>query len=270
MRPGSSTEEKIALEQMRGKLLRDIEKFHKDARNFLSQGALRDFLSVPSNRDSLGAQWDSIEESSQSNTAQMNDGEDEPRVLAPEHVTIALPSTLGAPLCNRHGLSKLLKQERQLRVGQMNDALHQVRVGVGLKSLLYRTEVRQATSQRQKLRSYDDVHLTDTAILAAARLYDTSRVAMGRLYDTSLESEQAALDVQLQRYQVLRKGDLKSNTALIEHSVRGVSDLHLPWFWTLSAPGESRSGSWDEESACSVCLLHLYVLTEPPTIQCTV
>ncbi|RDX39366.1 hypothetical protein OH76DRAFT_1324368, partial [Lentinus brumalis] len=97
------------------------------------------------------------------------------------------------------GLSKLLKQERQLRVGQMNDALHQVRVGVGLKSLLYRTE-------------------------------------------------QAALDVQLQRYQVLRKGDLKSNTALIEHSVRGVSDLHLPWFWTLSAPGESRSGSWDEES----------------------
>ncbi|KAI0690384.1 hypothetical protein C8T65DRAFT_523951, partial [Cerioporus squamosus] len=225
MRPGSSTEEKIALEQMRAKLLRDIEKFNKDARTFLSQAAL------PPRNDAGGS-----------------DDEDEAPVLAPERLSIPLPSTLGAALCSKHGLSQLVKQERRLRIGQMNDALHNVRVGVGYKSLLYRTEVRQAGSQRQKLRSYDDVHLADAGILAGARLYDTARTAMTRLYDQAIEADKAELDAELRRYQVLQKQDLKANTALIEQSVRGVSHLHLPWFWTLSTPGEGASGSWDEET----------------------
>ncbi|KAI0705703.1 hypothetical protein C8Q76DRAFT_599067, partial [Earliella scabrosa] len=137
--------------------------------------------------------------------------------------------------------------ERKLRVGQMNDALHGVRVGVAYKSFLFRNNVRPATSQRQKLRSFDEVHLADVGVQTHARVYSRAREALLKLYDMSNPEDRTLLDIQLSVYKPLLKADLKANTTLIEENTRGVHQLNLPWFWSLDVKGDSEGSAWMAE-----------------------
>ena len=237
---------------MRAKLFKDIERFHRDSRAFLSADAMSMFLSVARDGSTLGSEWDTFEGAgirSQLDPAMDGDPEDTDDVpVVPERVPLFLPSTIGAARCRTLRLSKLVESERRLRIGQMNDALHAIRVGVGYKSFLYRNSVRPASSQRQKLRSFDDVHVADEGILSNARVYQVAREALIRLYDESDPSDSADLARMTARYKELSKPDLRANTAIIESSVRGLSHLHLAWFWYLDV-GESIShGSWTDES----------------------
>ena len=167
-------------------------------------------------------------------------------VLA-EKLAICLPSHLGIDICLAHNLDKLVKAERRLRVGQMNDALHRVRVAVGYKSVLYRTKVRHAGTHRQKLRSFDDVHLVQADVLGSARLYTYSRESYIRLFKDGNPDDDAVLEESLATYRVLEKTQIKANTALIEHSVRGVSREHVPWFWALGMEKDSHGQGWSAE-----------------------
>ena len=90
--------------------------------------------------------------------------------------------------------------------------------------------------------------MADSGLMEHARVYVTSRNAAIRLYDPEIAADSAELSDLLARYQPLVKTDLKANTALIEHATRGLSKVHLPWFWTLDVDGDSAGNQWMDES----------------------
>lgn len=229
---------------MRGRLLEDIARFHREAVRFLPLRCIPDATTLPAVSESPGAGWDSVEDSDVTGTRSPPLDPDANIDTPAEHRTIALPSHLGMSFCMENALQAAVRAERKLRIGQMNDALHHVRVAVGYKSLLYRTSHRAATTHRQKLRSFDEIHLADAEVLANARVYASARVAIQNLFAAEDSRQQGELQRLLEEYRVLQKADLKANTALIEHSVRGTSHTHLPWFWGLGMQKDSRSEGW--------------------------
>lgn len=261
--------EKLALEQMRSNLLKDIEKFNKKLPTYMAPGTLSVALALTPDLSSMGMEWDTLDEQDArgvssnpeagpssgfertpgSGLTNPGSSEQDPTpTVVPERLRIALPSSLGLQFCKTHGLMDLVETERQLREGQMNDSLHNVRVSVGYKSFLFRHGVRKATSYRQRLRSFDDVHLADANVLSNARVYTTARSACLALYDERDESDAPGFSRVQDRYRVLAKPDLKANTAIIEQGVRGVRKLHLPWFWSMDVGGDSDDSEWMAES----------------------
>lgn len=259
----SPAPERLTLEQMRSRLLTDITKFHRQASKFVPASVVSEAIARAPLGSPIGPGWDRLDEEetvdrettlgsrppSPDNDVDEGDSAS-PRDVSqtpPERLTICLPSHLGIDVCTTHNLNKLVEAERKLRVGQMNDALHRVRVAVGYKSVLYRTTVRHSATHRQKLRSFDDVHLVQADVLASARLYTAARESYTKLYKPGKADDDAQLAKSLEKYKVLEKADLKANTALIEHSVRGVSRAHLPWFWGLGMDAASRDEGWSGE-----------------------
>lgn len=253
----ATASDQLTLHEMRGKLLNDIDRYHKDAAKFIPAAGLAIATSLPPKKTVRTTRWDSLDE---------DDGDEEPvrpsdqeAVVAQnaEDVQIALPSNLGMEFCITHDITRLVEVERELRKGQMNDALHRLRVAIGYKSLLYRTTVRKAKSHREKLRSFDDVHLANVEVLSNAQTYTYSRTAVQKLFRNTAE-DQEECGRWLARYRVLEKSDLHTNTTLIEPEVRGVSNLSLPWFWGLGADKDARTPGWlgECESTTGTCDLN--------------
>ena len=92
----------------------------------------------------LGLDWDSRLDGI--HRADTDGDEDDTFItLAPgsaEHAPLPLPSYIGVPWCHELGLIDLVEQELQLRQGQANDTLHEIRLGLADKAVLFRTEVR--------------------------------------------------------------------------------------------------------------------------------
>ncbi|KAI6118297.1 hypothetical protein F5141DRAFT_1000578, partial [Pisolithus sp. B1] len=57
--------------------------------------------------------------------------------LASELMSIWMPSSTGSAKLTELGLVDLLKEERELRIGQANDCLDQLRTDLGYKAMLY-------------------------------------------------------------------------------------------------------------------------------------
>jgi len=64
------------------------------------------------------------------------------QTIAPEHMSIFMPSSLQFADIQRLGLVTMASQELELRQGQANDALEGLRLALGHKSLLFQTKVR--------------------------------------------------------------------------------------------------------------------------------
>ena len=140
---------------------------------------------------------------------------------------------------------------------------------MGYKSFLYQHSVRAATSQRQKLRSFDEVHMADSGLMEQACIYVTSQNAAIRLYDPQNAVDSGELSDLLTRYKPLVKADLKANTALIEHATRGLSKVHLPWFWTLDVEGDLEGNQWMDESK-SVSYIPVLAVNYCRSVSCSV
>ena len=99
----------------------------------------------------------------------------------PETKALALPSSLAPGEIGQLGLNDLAGQEATLRQGQINDALKGLRMALGEKSLLYRTEVRNSKSQRTSLRSWQNVNNQDLLARQHKCAYNRARNALTRL-----------------------------------------------------------------------------------------
>jgi hypothetical protein len=137
---------------------------------------------------------------------------------------LLLPSSLGLKLCQDHGYTKFVKQEKILRTGQANDALQGIQLGLSKKAVIFWNGLRNAKTKTRKLRSWDQIVLVDINVRHHARVYNRARSAMVRL---------GATEEELQRYQVLRTEHLNVTTARIDPSLRGQRDSSLAWFWTM-------------------------------------
>lgn len=144
----------------------------------------------------------------------------------PETKALALPSSLAPGEIERLGLGDLAGQEAALRRGQINDALEGLRMALGEKSLLFRTEIRNSKSQRTSLRAWQNVNKQDLVARRHKRAYDRARRALIRL------------DVDRDYLSTLRDitpGDMQMAGDVTEENRIGQRASTLAWFWRLGS-----------------------------------
>ena len=152
-----------------------------------------------------------------------------------EYISLHLPSHLGRSWCIKNAAEDLANKELRLREGQLNDALHHIRIALGHKSYLFRNDVRPARTQRLKTRAWAEVHAVESTVQHHARVYNRARQSMLHLgADASL----------LDRYKVLERQDLKIDTTVIASDVRGQRNRSLPWFWSMDVRRDADVGAW--------------------------
>lgn len=155
-------------------------------------------------------------------------------LFQPEKVVILLPSNLGPEKCAAWGVADLIHQEVTLREGQANDALHNIRVHLADKAVLFRKTVRTAKSQAMSTRAWAQVHSVDRAVSINATIYSKCRSQLANL---------GANDI-LTRYRPLEKEHLKVSTAVADPNARGQRNSTLAWFWSMDVEGDSESSDW--------------------------
>ncbi|KAG2356503.1 hypothetical protein BDR07DRAFT_1380756 [Suillus spraguei] len=124
---------------------------------------------------------------------------------SPELTIIPLPSNLGVDQCRHCMAEDLILLEMSLHEGQANDALHNLRIHLCNKAILFRTTVRQAKSQALKTQVWSQVTSVQQAVSLHASIYTKTRKQM-----IQLEPGQD----QLQKYKPLLHEQLKISTAV--------------------------------------------------------
>lgn len=230
--------DRLALEERRQRLQKRIVTFESKAASYIPLVAEPDGDGASEAYD--GSEWDALEEDvnplDEIYTGEIDSG------IQPESAIISLPSQLGYDVVVASGLEDIASEELSLRIGQANDALHQIRLAIGYKSVLFRTAVRHAKSQRQKLRSWDEVISTQRAVLENVRIYSQSRHAILALNPT---------DAIKARFRAIQHDDLKAITALLDNSIRGTRQDKLSWIWTVDIEGDSTQSNWLTECECA-------------------
>jgi hypothetical protein len=232
-----TTGERTALEDRRMRLRTRIDAFHQRVQGILGE-----------NRDEFPIVQlpETPHEDEHWEDEDRDDDDDEPDDETvgewPENMTLAMPSTFGDAQCQRLGLKDLLDQEMELRLGQANDCLEKLRVALGHKMILFRTRVRNSTSQRTRTRAWAEVERVDIRIRKSARSYRQARQAMIRL---------GANAEILAQYQVIKKEDLKLSGDVVEENRIGQRNEKLAWFWKLGVQ-ECDDDNWMQECECSI------------------
>ncbi|GJF00873.1 hypothetical protein PsYK624_171750 [Phanerochaete sordida] len=134
------------VEDKRTRLQKRIDAYHANAEKYMGcdTADLQDAIEA-----SQGSDFDWVPDLDHHET---DDGEIEDEelrdnlTLFPEHIPILLPSALGATKCAEFSLTKLIGLELQLRKGQANDVIHNLRLAIGYKSVLFRTKMSQHLS----------------------------------------------------------------------------------------------------------------------------
>lgn len=222
-----SAKERLNVEEKRQRLQARIDAFHKYGMEFWGDFE-EDALVPPKKFDFPDADSQDSEDSS-------NEEDDfflpSPWIddLAAEAQPLLLPSNLGMTVDREQGYSKFANQEKTLRIGQANDALQAIRLGLSQKSVIFREDLRKAKTKTRKLRSWDQIIMVDFNVRHHSRVYDRARTSLVRL---------GASEEELGRYQVLKKEHLNVTTARIDPSMRGQRDTSLAWFWTMDVQND--------------------------------
>ena len=183
-----------------------------------------DFANIDDEADWLAADVEEIVE------------EEEPEVT-PEKVMLYLPSNFTLQQRKEYGLQGLGNMEYELREGQANDSLERLRECLAEKSLRFRKELRPAKGQKKMTRAWDSVHRVDDQIRQAVVTYRTARQAIGELKGAA----------GLERFQEIKKSDLKMSGDVVEENRIGQRSSVLPWFWRLDRKAKEHCGEYEKE-----------------------
>lgn len=140
-----------------------------------------------------------------------------------ENSALYLPSTLGREHCIAAKLKSIVKKEIELRIGQANDALQSLRLAIGQKSFLFRTQLRNAKSKTRKTKAWDDISAVGNTVSHHRRVYHCARKALIALG--------ASKEIQA-KYRIITSVDVKSSTAIVDPNARGQRNASLAWFWS--------------------------------------
>jgi hypothetical protein len=150
----------------------------------------------------------------------------------PEHTLLLLPSNIGLTRCIALGYEPFAKQEKALRIGQMNDSLHCLRLAISRKAVIFRNGLRSSRSKNQKTRSWDEILQVDGSVRHHVRMYCRARAAFIALGADPSETA---------RFQPLTRGQLSVTTARIDPSLRGQRDSSLAWFWSMDVQADGQA-----------------------------
>ncbi|KAI6020539.1 hypothetical protein EDC04DRAFT_2575880, partial [Pisolithus marmoratus] len=133
-----STRQEVKTSEKRQRLSARIEKFHSNGQAFFKSLEI-DGTFIPQDdpafcgKDEEEEDWEFWDDDEREWQASEEDVEE----LASELMSIWMPSSIGAAKLMELGLHDLLKEERELRIGQANDCLDQLRTDLGNKAMLY-------------------------------------------------------------------------------------------------------------------------------------
>ena len=220
--------EKSTIEQRRIQLRGQIDAFNRLWEGILGEKANKiNFLKSTKIQEEEEEWFDEEEE----------DCDDETAGEWPENMKLAMPSVIGPEQCQTLGLECLGQQELKLRIGQANDCLENLRVFLGNKMILFKTNVRNASSQRLQTRAWADVKKVDAKIKKITRSYHRARQAIIILTDD---------EKILHMYQVIKAEDLKVSGDVVEENRFGQRNEKIAWFWKLGANVDNID--WMDES----------------------
>ncbi|THH19633.1 hypothetical protein EUX98_g8733 [Antrodiella citrinella] len=220
-----SLEDETSLVQQRNRLQIRIEDFQIAASQYLPDGVKFDWDDSPLH----DTQWDVIDELPEEENADVIDIV----ALLPEKQPINLPSSLIEDFSDMDHprLTTLMKKELQLREGQANDALNDLRLAVSQRSVLYRTTVRHARNYDKNTRAHAQVRTMSATIGKASRVYSLARKAMKAL---------GAPKKLLEKYKELSPADLKADTSAVDFNARGTRHANLSWIWSVASDDEPK------------------------------
>ncbi|KAI6100513.1 hypothetical protein F5141DRAFT_1204836 [Pisolithus sp. B1] len=131
--------------------------------------------------------------------------------LASELMSIWMPSSIGSAKLTELGLVDLLKEERELRIGQANDCLDQLRMDLGNKAM-------------EGTRTKKEIQQVVSRINKHVRGYQRARQAILRL-DTNVDMAE--------KYQEILPNDLAVSKEVTEENRFGQGTSKLAWFWMM-------------------------------------
>lgn len=237
-----TTEDAQAIENKRIRLQQLIDVFERQADSFLlhqsrmddhpvsSLGHYDEYddLDIPSDR---GAEYTAAP--AHHHILNTSDGSGM-ESQTPEDLPVLLPSSLGLEWCVAHGVQSLAAKEARLRHSQASDSIHKIRLALGFKSALFRTQVRPANTQQTKTRAWNAVHSVDTSVQEHARIYSMARDA----YRTVRQAYTMGVDLPQ-----LRKQDLHVETLVLGSEKTGQRNKQSSWIWGFGKTTED-DGSW--------------------------
>jgi hypothetical protein len=174
------------------------------------------------------------------------------QVTNPEKVPVLLPSKFDPEMMKQNGYEALLLQEKELREGQMTDALHSLRQSLGDKAWLLRNKLRnvKGTKARGSIRTGVMAKTRDVQKHVSA--YNFGRQALLRM----------GLDG---GWKPITKEDLRLSADIAEANRVGQNRDKLPWFWRIedgpaSGNEEINTGEQMEECRCNSLLIKTYLI----------
>ena len=231
-------EELQTIENKRNRMQKLIDMFGHQADGFLLHHQLMDDLPISTLCDYM--EYDHVDDMDES-------GVTEPAVefsnisghagSNAEDIPLLLPSTLGWEWCVNHGVKALAINEAKLRYAQANDSIHRIRLALGFKSAVFRTQVREARTQQTKTRAWTAIHNVDTSVHQHARNYSMARDAYLKVWDSSGGSPELP---------PLCVADLRVNTTVLRAAQAGQRNKQLPWIWSFGT-SVRQDGTWMDE-----------------------
>lgn len=143
---------------------------------------------------------------------------------------------LGIHWCTNHDIKSLAIKETQLRYAQATDSIHNIRLALGFKSALFRTQVCDAKTQQTKTWAWTAVLNVDSTVHPHARNYCMARDAYCKVQD--IEDSPKLPPPQL--------ADLWVNTTILGAARVGQHNQQLPWIWSFRTTVK-QDGTWMEE-----------------------
>jgi hypothetical protein len=164
--------------------------------------------------------------------------------INPEEFPVLLPSSLGWEWCVSHHAQSLAKKEVKLRCAQANESIHRIRLALGFKSALFRTQVRPANSQQTKTRAWNAVRSVDTNVHEHARIYSLARDAYRKIRRAS------SIPQDLPK---LHLKDLHVETLVLGSQQTGQRNEQQSWIWGFGHTIED-DGTWMDDCRLSISI----------------
>ena len=155
-------------------------------------------------------------------------------IIILESSLVPLPSVLAPGEINHLALTSLAQVEIELWVGQVSEALDNLRLALGEKSLAFCTNVHNVHSQHTISRSWDNVHRYDEHAWLEKDQYQLAHTALQSLSDDE-EYLCSLWDI--------TDDNLKVSSDLTDEQQFGQCSDVLPWFWGFSPEGGLGQGS---------------------------
>ena len=157
----------------------------------------------------------------------------------PEKALLPLPSYLVQDQLSDPIIAALAKEELHLRQLSALDALHHLRLSLGLKSAMFRKSIAPAKSQKTKTRAWRSLKTVQAEIRHHAQAYRRARQGLVRL--------QVSPTI-LAQFPELKQEDLKMSRDVVEENRVGQRSEHVSWIWRLDGGAVNKDNALLMES----------------------